>query len=367
MKIAIDFRPVVVAPCSGIARQASALYRACQSIQDVEAIPCTEAPLDHSVRDMGLCPKRAAQPGMQRPLPRIKFEAGFLPKALDKAGVDLYVATANMGLPLGRKGRRKQVVLVHDLFQLTERNFHRSRFKALAYRVIDWLSIAWSIRTADAVWCPSDFSAGEVVRLFPGAHRKVRVLPNHVAPLPVADEMELPELEQPFWLLVGTREPRKNISFFVETWRQLRTEQQLPELVLVGETSDFPALQDVKGIHWMSRLTDAQLAGLYLQAQCLWQPSYAEGFGMPVVEALSVGTPAALAAGSALDEVAPDCLPRFSPFDSAELAACMRKLAQDPLPKKQQTYADWSERYGMKAYAARVEELVQELLPLCND
>src|SRR5690554_6027028 len=205
MKIAIDFRPVVVAPCSGIARQASALYRACQSIQDVEAIPCTEAPLDHSVRDMGLCPKRAAQPGMQRPLPRMKFEAGFLPKALDEAGVDLYVATANMGLPLGRKGRRKQVVLIHDLFQLTESNFHRSRIKALAYRLIDRLSIAWSIRTADAVWCPSEFSAGEVARLFPRARGKTRVLPNHVAQLPAPDGAGLPEIEQSFWLLVGTR------------------------------------------------------------------------------------------------------------------------------------------------------------------
>lgn len=366
MKVAIDFRPVVVAPYSGIARQASALYQACRGMQDVEVIPCTEAPLDHPVRAMALCPARPAPAGMQRPRARLKFEAGFLPGALKKADVDLYVATANMGLPLGRKGRRKQVVLIHDLFQLTESNFHRSRIKALAYRLIDRLSIAWSIRTADAVWCPSEFSAGEVARLFPRARGKTRVLPNHVAQLPAPDGAGLPEIEQSFWLLVGTREPRKNIVFFVETWLRLRKELQLPALVLVGDSGDFPALQGVEDIYWVSGLTDAGLASLYRQTQCLWQPSYAEGFGMPVVEALSVGTPVALAKGSALDEVALDYLPRFSPFDSAELEACMRQLVQKPLQKGLREYADWCQRYAVEAYAARVQELVRELFQSCN-
>ncbi len=153
---------------------------------------------------------------------------------------------------------------------------------------------------------------------------------------------------------------------FVEAWQQLKVQQPLPDLVLVGEVDDFPALANVKGMHWLSGLTDAQLASLYRQAQCLWQPSYAEGFGMPVVEALSVGTPVALASGSALDEVAPSALPRFSPFDAAGLQSCMRRLAQDPLPRNQHVYADWSRRYGMDAYAARVRALVQELFPSCS-
>lgn len=367
MKVGIDFRPVVVAPFSGIARQASALYEAVEGLSGYRGIPCTEAPLDHEVRNTGLCPQRPAPAGMQQPQARWRFEAGFLSAALKEADIDLYVATANMGLPIARKGGRKQVVLIHDLFQLTEHNFHRSRLKALIYRWLDRWSIAWSIRVADAVWCPSDYSAGEVIRLFPGAADKVRVLPNHVSELPAADSGGLPELPPSFWLLVGIREPRKNIAFFLTAWQQLRKVQPLPELVLVGEASDFPGFAGVEGIHWLSGLSDEQLSYVYQQTECLWQPSWAEGFGMPVVEALGVGTPVALAKGSALDEVAPPSLPRFGPQDAEALKACMRRLAQEPLPKHCPHYAEWARGYGMQAYRARVQELLQELCIPCND
>ncbi|MDT1028295.1 glycosyltransferase family 1 protein, partial [Pseudomonas paraeruginosa] len=58
--------------------------------------------------------------------------------------------------------------------------------------------------------------------------------------------------------------------------------------------------------------------------------SYAEGFGLPVVEALSVGTPVAVASGTSLDEITPPSAPRFSPTDGAARERLMLRLADAP-------------------------------------
>lgn len=182
MRVALDYRPATVAPSSGIARQVLALEHALRARDNTEVVLFTEAPLDHPQRDTAVCPAWASPlEGLQRPQVRWRFERGFLPREIHQQQIDLYIATANMGLPLCRKPAGTRYVLVlHDLFQLTHRNFHRSRLKALAYRLIDGASIAWSVWQADRVWCPSQFSCDEAARLFPWARAKFRVLNNLV-------------------------------------------------------------------------------------------------------------------------------------------------------------------------------------------
>ena len=117
-----------------------------------------------------------------------------------------------------------------------------------------------------------------------------------------------------YWLLVGTRELRKNVPWFVSAWARARAQAPgVPPLVLVGSLDHLPEEQrGLPGLHALGGLDDAELHALYRQAERLWQPSYAEGFGLPVVEALSVGTPVAVASGTSLDEVTPPSAPRFA-------------------------------------------------------
>ncbi|MFP6850385.1 MAG: glycosyltransferase family 1 protein [Pseudomonas sp.] len=365
MRVGLDYRPATVAPQSGIGRQVCALEQALLSDPDTELLRFSEAPLDHPQRETACCPVWGGPlEGLQRPQVRWRFEARFLPKALSEKRVDLYIATANMGLPLGRKPAGQRWVLVlHDLFQLTEKNHHRSQLKALAYRMIDTLSIAWSVCRADRVWCPSQFSASEAGRLFPFARHKIRVLPNLVAPsTALADPQRSADLPPRYWLVVGTREPRKNMPLFLRGWQSARAlSVEVPELVLVGYPQDVPEeLRDIPGLHWRHGLEDAQLQALYEHAECLWQPSYAEGFGLPVVEALGHGTPVALARGSALDEVAPASSPRFAAHDAADLQRCLLALASQPLPRTP-ALREWAERYAPAAYRQHLQQLLQEL------
>ncbi|OIN53837.1 glycosyltransferase family 4 protein [Pseudomonas costantinii] len=367
MRVAVDYRPATVAPSSGIARQVKALEQALRERDDTEVVLFSEAPLDHPQRETAVCPPWASPlDGLQRPQVRLRFERKFLPRALHEQRIDLYIATANMGLPLGRKpAGTRYVLILHDLFQLTQRNFHRSKIKALAYRLIDGASIVWSVWQADRVWCPSQFSCNEARRLFPWARAKFRVLYNLVPEFTEAPEPLPVGLPTRYWLVVGTREPRKNMELFLTQWQASRAKNpNVPDLVLVGHASDVPdALGGLDGLHWRSGLSDGQLQALYRHAACLWQPSYAEGFGLPVVEALSVGTPVAVARGSALDEVAPPTAPHFDPYDGGQLQAVMLSLAEpgttiDPEPQR-----TWARQFAEPAYRLNLDTLLKELTP----
>jgi len=270
----------------------------------------------------------------------------------------------NMGLPVGRKPAGLRYVLqLHDLFQLTLNNSHGSQLKARIYGLTDKLSISHSVRVADRIWTPSQFTADEVARLFPAAREKLRVLPNLVSGF-TGEPADISNLQLPerYWLCVGIREPRKNIPWFVDAWQTARVQfQNVPELVLIGTAEHLPLGQrNLPGLHFLSDISDAELQAVYGHAERLWHPSYAEGFGLPVIEALSVGTPVAVASGSSLDEITPPDSPRFSPTDSAALVRLMGEMSNtlndDPAHLKA-----WAARYGLDAYRQRFNELIEEL------
>ncbi|AHG41733.1 glycosyl transferase family 1 [Pseudomonas syringae CC1557] len=365
MRIGLDYRAAAGYPISGIGRQNFALERAFRAQPDVQLQLFGVAPYDHPVRRLMHAPRWAAPLNSVHRLPdRLRFEGAYLPEALRDAGIELYVANINMGLPLGRKPAGMRYVLqLHDLFQLTQQNNHGSRLKARVYRLTDYLSIAWSLKVADQIWTPSQFTADEAARLFPQIKHKLRVIPLLVENFTgePADISQL-RLPQRYWLCVGTREPRKNIKWFVDAWQTARMQfVDTPELVLVGGDEPLTEAQrQLPGLHVLTGLSDAELHAVYRNAERLWQPSWCEGFGLPVIEALNAGTPVAVATGSSLDEVAPPDSPRFSPTDSGNLIRLMGTLSHAP-EEDPAIARDWTERYHLDAFCKRVHDALEEL------
>lgn len=111
-----------------------------------------------------------------------------------------------------------------------------------------------------------------------------------------------PAVAAPFFLCIGTIEPRKNHRLLFDVWRRLaaRFGARTPRLVIVGQTGPMtrdlmaPALTASElqlHIEHRASCTDAELSGLVHHAQAVLVPSLAEGFGLPFVEALQAGTP----------------------------------------------------------------------------
>ncbi|MGO1070921.1 glycosyltransferase family 4 protein [Lysobacter sp. CA199] len=369
MRIGLDYRAATAAPGTGVGRQILALECALRRRTDVETVLFTEAPLDHPHRAIAVAADLPAvavadPPGLRR---RWRYQAGFLPAALREERVDIYIATANGGMPVWRKpAQLRQVLLLHDLFRLTQRQPRTSPWRALAWRLIDEARIGHAVAAADAIWTPSRYTTAECGRLYPAHAHKLYVLPDAVAPLPApADRGRLQRPLPPrYWLLVGTREPRKNADLFLCAWLDARRQHyDTPDLVVVGAPEHVaPELRRLNGVHWFTDIAAAELARLYLDAERLWQPSYAEGFGLPVLEALAAGTPVAVAEGSALEEVAPMDMPRFDPHDRHQLAQLMIRLSRESVVGSAEQRRAFAQRFAPNAYAARVGALLDELL-----
>jgi len=203
-----------------------------------------------------------------------------------------------------------QVITIHDLNFLS----HPERTRAEIRRDYPALARAHAHR-ADAVIVPSAYTAGEVERLLDVPRDRLAICPPGApawAPRRTAPD-------EGYVLFFGTLEPRKNVGGLLDAYEQLitrpanhlRQHRRVPELVLAGGATDEAG-------SWLERISRPPLKGLvrhigyvdaddrralYEGARLLVQPSFDEGFGMPVLEAMSIGVPVVAAARGSLPEV----------------------------------------------------------------
>lgn len=141
-------------------------------------------------------------------------------------------------------------------------------------------------------------------------------------------------------LFVGTLEPRKNISGLFDGYaRLLENERDVPDLVLAGRPTPAatPWLQRLEQpplvgrVRHLGYVSDAQRRALYEQARLLVLPSYNEGFGLPVLEAMTVGVPVVASNRGAIPEVLGDAGLMVDPDDVDALAQAMARMLRDPM------------------------------------
>lgn len=131
----------------------------------------------------------------------------------------------------------------------------------------------------------------------------------------------------PFLFAIGSRERRKNLRVLFAAMERLHASNLGVPLVLAGGASTAGATPD-----WLRRagfVTDVELAGLYAGAAAVVVPSRYEGFGLPVLEALTAGGAVVCADASTMPEVALGAALYFDPNDADELAQRLRSLLTD--------------------------------------
>jgi glycosyltransferase involved in cell wall biosynthesis len=154
-----------------------------------------------------------------------------------------------------------------------------------------------------------------------------------------ASDRPVPGLRpQGFWLSVGTLEPRKNLRQTLRAFARLAPEHRRAcPLALVGGEGwlerGLLALARELGIadsvRWLGYVEDRALSWLYRNCFAFLYPSLEEGFGLPVVEALSLGAAVVTSDGSSLPEVAGEAALMVAPQDEEALVSALRRLAAD--------------------------------------
>lgn len=260
-------------------------------------------------------------------------------KAINSAGgSDLSHFTGVV--PLGVSGR--VLLTVHDMLFVTHPEFfHRS------FCVKQRLAAAWSMRRADVVALGSRYTQSEVARLYPRHAKKFRLLRNgvtennHVINIDEAKSIVKRNygVEQ-YILTVGRIDPRKNHEHMLEAYRILAhniSPEMLPVFVIVGEIDNkydmgvrlIEGIQSELPVILLRNVDDHMLSYLYRAALFVVMASYAEGFGLPVVEAMSAGVPVIAGDNTAFPEVLGDCGILIDSKNSQAIADAYERMISD--------------------------------------
>lgn len=125
-------------------------------------------------------------------------------------------------------------------------------------------------------------------------------------------------LNRPYILFVGTREPRKNLKRLIQAWEPLAKDIALLVAGADGwdSSADFnTSLMQEKGLRFLGRVSDGELAVLYGEAELFAYPSLYEGFGLPILEAFHEGTPVLTSNISGILEVAGNACELVDPLE----------------------------------------------------
>ena len=293
-------------------------------------------------------------------------------KDLKKDGVQVYHGLSGE-LPIGiRRTGIKSVVTIHDLIFLRHPEF---------YNWIDTKIYAWkfrqTIREANHIIAVSECTKRDIMEYGHVDEDRISVIYQSCAPRfndpSTVNSHEsvrlLYGLPQRFILNVGTIERRKNILLAVKALADLPEDLAL---VIVGrQTSYTNEVLEYISSHGLNHrvfllhgVPDDHLPALYALAETFVYPSVYEGFGIPVIEAVSCGLPVVACTGSCLEEAGgPDCL-YVAPDDVEAMAAAIRQVLRGAEGREERIRRsqDYIRRFEGSALATQVLDLYQLLI-----
>ncbi|MEK9727403.1 MAG: glycosyltransferase family 1 protein [Candidatus Margulisiibacteriota bacterium] len=226
-------------------------------------------------------------------------------------------------------------VTVHDLFNqylLTNKEKYRQTLAPLINKLKKAkLIIAISQYTKQAI--QQELPSSKIQVIYNGFNSSI----SRDATLNLDLFKEL-SIKEPFILYMGNFEKRKNFIGALEGF--IEFSKRHPDYVMVACTGHAPLflppkvlwilLKHRKKIKKLSFIKSTQLANLYKKATALLFPSYAEGFGLPILEAMSVDTPSVISNTTALPEVGKNAVVYVNPAEPLEIAAGLESIILDP-------------------------------------
>ncbi|ELS33057.1 MULTISPECIES: glycosyltransferase family 4 protein [Pseudanabaena] len=234
-----------------------------------------------------------------------------------------------------------KVMTIHDLTFIKYPNFASSITKNYSERVKHCIS--WT----DLIITVSESSKRDIVKYLDVKPQKIYVTPlasryrNNYLKDEVIDILKENigyDFTKPYILFVGTFEPRKNINNIIYAFNLLKKKYKIDhQLVLIGKKGwkyesilkDIQSSSYTNEIFHLDYLADELVAIFYSRADVFVYPSHYEGFGLPILEAMTLGTPVITSDNSSIPEVTGNAAILINPNDFMQIAEAILKVISD--------------------------------------
>ncbi|RDC56470.1 glycosyltransferase family 1 protein [Pedobacter chinensis] len=239
--------------------------------------------------------------------------------------------------------RIKSIVTIHDLIFLRFPQY----YKFIDRKLYEWKSKS-ACKRADKIIAISEKTRQDIIELYGVNPDKVEVIyqscdDSFKTPLPATALKRISltyKLPEKYILNVGTIEERKNLKLIVQALKNVDEEYKL--VVIGKQTSYFKEVEkemEKLGLRnrviFLKNIPFADLPGIYQMANLFVYPSFYEGFGIPVIEALYCRVPVIAATGSCLEEAGGANSFYISPNDANGLATAINKILSDSSLQKE--------------------------------
>lgn len=267
-----------------------------------------------------------------------------IPRLLNKLKPDL-VHFPHFNVPIFYKG--KFIVTIHDLIhqhfrmdRATRLNPLTYKLKQLGYNKVFQNAIAKSVK----ILVPSNYVKNLLIDKWKIQSKKIVVtyeavddkIPTAVAKMSTAEGKKILKklnIKQPYIFYVGNAHPHKNAEGLIKAFLKLR--EKYPDLKLVLSGYDHYFWQRLRrensyeGIIYTGYVDDEQLVALYKNAFLFVQPSFEEGFGIPLLEAMALGCPVVSSNAGSLQEVGGNGAIYFNPYDLGDMGDKVDRVIND--------------------------------------
>ncbi len=290
-----------------------------------------------------------------------------IPLALRKLRPDVVIEPRHVG-PFNLPRKVLRATVIHDLTWKLFPEYHIWLSQRLQRAIVPW-----ALRKTDLIIANSKHTEQDIRRHYPFTAQKTRTIypgrESLFTPTKEPGLLEQYHIGQPYFLYLGTLEPRKNLVRLVEAYNLFRSwSSYAHQLVLVGKLGwkaqelleaidNSPYRKDIIQTGFV---TAAHLPVLYTMAEAFVYPSLYEGFGFPVLEAFCCQTPVLCSDRSSLPEVAGDAALFFDPLKPASIAARLLEIVQSP-HLQAELVARGSKRALCFSWEIAARQLLQEL------
>jgi glycosyltransferase involved in cell wall biosynthesis len=358
--IAADLSCLASRPITGVGYYTGHLFDALLRQSpglDLRVFACAAKPMPEEVHGFGARTSRFSGPRVPTRLKNgLWTRAEWPPMSWWLGETDIVHGGFHL-LPPSRTAKR--MVTIFDLAGMRRSAIHEDASLALHRKLL-----THAVPRADGIVAISQSCRADVIELLNADPAKVHVVPGGVmleefsGPLDearLADARQCYGVDGPYWIHLGTLEPRKNLKRLVDAYARLRARHEVPRLVLAGGEGWMfgPVLEAItrhgleKEVIRTGYLPREDAVALLRGAQGCVYPSLYEGFGLPVLEAMAARVPVLTSDVSSLPEVIGDTGILVEPEDEGSLDAGLERLLLDRGTESARVEAAWSRAQGM--------------------